>query len=122
MRTAPYILCLTCILGIGNLFAAHAVADGTSTQGTAKPVSTPGSDASFDKRLPPVLPGEEVSDGNKKIKVWSTSGPVPVGQAPEPWSQDKWHRFDQGRFNRDGAPVEVIVDQRQNHEATIPRH
>lgn len=34
------------------------------------------SDASFDKRLPPVLPGEEVNDSGKRMKVWSTSGSV----------------------------------------------
>lgn len=39
------------------------------------------SNASFDKRLPPVLPGEVVNDGHSKTKVWSTSGPVP-GSAP----------------------------------------
>lgn len=35
------------------------------------------SDASFDKRLPPVLPGEELSDSGKTVKVWSSSGPIP---------------------------------------------
>ena len=43
------------------------------------------SDATFDKRLPPVLPGEEVNDSGKKMRVWSTSGPIPVSEAPEPW-------------------------------------
>lgn len=39
---------------------------------------------SYDKRLPPVIPGEEVEDMHKKTsKVWSTSGPVPVHEAPQ---------------------------------------
>lgn len=71
--------------------------------------SNPGADASFDKRLPPVFPGEEVNDGQKKIKVWSSSGPVPVAEAPEPW-------------NKNAAPnpahvapgsVGVIIDRRR---------
>ncbi|MBX7136677.1 MAG: hypothetical protein K1X83_01745 [Oligoflexia bacterium] len=41
----------------------------------------PSADASYDKRLPPVYPGEEVADGKKKIKVWSTAGSV-AGGAP----------------------------------------
>ncbi len=36
-------------------------------------------DTHSDKRLPPVLPGEEVQVGGKRVKVISTSGPVPVG-------------------------------------------
>ncbi len=43
-----------------------------------------GSAASFDKRLPPVIPGEEIQDGNKKIKVWSTSGNVGASEPPRP--------------------------------------
>jgi hypothetical protein len=30
-----------------------------------------------DDRLPPVLPGEEVGPKEQRIKVWSSSGPVP---------------------------------------------
>lgn len=41
-----------------------------------------GSAASFDKRLPPVIPGEEISDGKHTIKVWSTSGDVHGLEAP----------------------------------------
>jgi len=71
-------------------------------------VATPGSDASFDKRLPPVLPGEEVSDGKNRMKMWSTSGPVPVAPAPEPWKES-----DEVRNKILGSGIGVIVDQRE---------
>jgi len=74
----------------------------------AQPVLTPGSDASFDKRLPPVFPGEEVSDGKKTMKVWSSSGPVPVAEPPEPWRGAR-----QEDLNSMGG-VGVIVDQRKD--------
>lgn len=38
-----------------------------------------------DPSLPPVLPGEVVTtDEGDRIKVWSSSGPVVVGNAPQP--------------------------------------
>ena len=57
-----------------------AIADGEPVAG-----ATPNqaSDASFDRRLPPVLPGERVSDDGHTMRVWSTTGPVPVASAPE---------------------------------------
>ncbi len=74
---------------------------------------TPGSDASFDKRLPPVLPGETVYDSGKKMKVWSTSGPVPVSQAPEPWSTP----VNLGGIGG-GAGIGIIVDDRGKSATT----
>ncbi len=41
------------------------------------------SNASFDKRLPPVLPGEVLNDGQGKTKVWSTAGSLNEGAAPQ---------------------------------------
>ena len=67
-------------------------------------------DAQFDKRLPPVLPGEEVSDGKNKMKVWSSSGPVPVGRAPEPWAEPGKTRI--------SPEVGVVIDQRE----ALPRN
>ena len=67
-------------------------------------------DAQFDRRLPPVLPGEEVSDGKNKMKVWSSSGPVPVGPAPEPWADSYKTRV--------SPEVGVVIDQR---DAQQPR-
>ncbi len=37
----------------------------------------------LDKRLPPVLPGQEVRIGEQKMRVWSSSGPVPVSEVPK---------------------------------------
>lgn len=79
---------------------------GAVRQGEVPPGSESESAASFDKRLPPVLPGEEVRDGKKKMKVWSTSGPVPVNNdaaaAPEPWKKS-------GEVNL--GEVGVIIDR-----------
>ena len=81
-------LCIVCS-------ACPAYADAASDGGAANETPSPtleaqiapnaASDASFDDRLPPVLPGEELNDSGRTTKVWSTSGPVPVGRAPEPW-------------------------------------
>lgn len=71
-----------------------------------------------DSRLPPALPGEEVSDGKKTMKLWSTSGPVPVAATPNQgeWSLppvviDNRNRYNQRDDDRRG------YDQRdQPHE------
>ncbi len=65
-----------------------------------------GSDASFDKRLPPVLPGEEVNDSGKRMKVWSTTGGVPVADAPEATRRKRNKVRD----------IDVIVDGRKAGE------
>jgi hypothetical protein len=100
---------VSCAAVWGNSARADGVGYGGS-EGTGRPpgLATPGSDASFDKRLPPVLPGEEVSDGKNRMKMWSTSGPVPVAPAPEPWKESVAER------NRLlGSGIGVIVDQRE---------
>jgi hypothetical protein len=58
-----------------------------------------------DPRLPPVLPGEEVSDGDKKIKVWSSAGEVSRSTPPRP-HDPSLQRDMQGR------PLNVIIDSR----------
>ena len=64
-----------------------STADPQPTYDTSTPPSE-ASDASFDKRLPPVLAGEVVNDSGRMKRVWSTSGPVPVSDAPEPWKKN----------------------------------
>lgn len=64
------------------------------------------SDASFDKRLPPVLPGERLKDSGTVTRVWSTSGPVVVGN-PEGVTGD-----DALRLGHDGTSIGVIIDRR----------
>lgn len=48
-----------------------------AAQGAAK-----SSNASFDKRLPPVLPGETIEGHGQKMKVWSTAGSMAQESAP----------------------------------------
>ena len=62
--------------------------------------------ATFDKRLPPVIPGEEISDGKDKMNVWSTSGNVVAAEPPSVPSVDTDNR-------RIKPSIGVIVDQRQ---------
>ena len=109
MRAQSSILFAT-FLALIPLFARADEAQDSSDWKLPKHAPTPNqaSDASFDIRLPPVLPGEEVSDGEKKIKVWSTAGPVPVGRAPEPWKE------------RRQDPLNVIIDGRSPATETRP--
>ncbi|NMC64480.1 MAG: hypothetical protein GYA55_15045 [SAR324 cluster bacterium] len=72
------------------LFPCYVFADGvpSDTPSSGSMANAPvnkASDASFDKRLPPVLPGERMNDSGHEVRVWSSSGPVPVSQAPEPF-------------------------------------
>jgi hypothetical protein len=79
--------------------------DSTEYPAERRPVHQEGpkkADAQVDKRLPPVYPGEEVSDGKRTIKVWSTSGPVPVSEAPEPF-----HRPSLKEYGMENGGVEV---------------
>ncbi len=74
---------------------------------SAEPTPTPISQRSgvlFDKRLPPLMPGEEVQTENGKMKVWSSSGPVPMN-APT---------IDERINNSDS--FDVIVDKRHHRK------
>ena len=64
-----------------------------------------GSTAAFDKRLPPVLPGEVVGSPGEELKVWSSAGPVSVGPVPEPWTSSSPLAL---------GPIGVVVDGRKN--------
>jgi len=80
-------------------------ADGKEDGGAKGEVASR-SAASFDKRLPPVIPGETLRDNeNRKIKVWSSTGPV-VGQKAPDASQ---------AASSGGVPAgtSIIVDQRE---------
>ena len=82
----------------------------------AVPDATPNqaSDASFDKRLPPVLPGERVNDSGREMKVWSSSGPVPVADEPEPWNRKQNDRLTVGSGNN--GSIGVIIDERKGRK------
>ena len=89
-------------------------ADGEFNVGRAAPTPNQASDASFDKRLPPVLPGEEVADGERTMRVWSSSGPVSVAQPPEPFEGRAERKVLEG-ISR-GA-MGVVVDGRGSDSA-----
>lgn len=64
--------------------AAHCFADGTSRSDGSK---SDKSSANY-KKAEQLLPGEEVvTPTGKKMRVWSTTGPVPVSAAPEPFEK-----------------------------------
>ena len=88
--------------------AAYADEQGSITERSIEAGSAETSKQVLDKRLPPVMPGQEVTINGKKMNVWSTSGEVPVSQPPEPWRKDSLNIKDELH----GA--EVIVDQRRD--------
>ena len=80
---------LSVLVVLAALFPLVSRADGAESEGCdpyktqcgARSIDLPAnaaSDASFDQRLPPVLPGEEVNDSGQRMKVWSSAGPVPI--------------------------------------------
>ena len=71
-----------CALADGGSYRENQQMSGAN-RGVGDETPAGPSDAQFDKRLPPVLPGERVKDSNRRMKVWSSAGPVPVqNQAP----------------------------------------
>jgi hypothetical protein len=77
--------------------------DVIDTQTQAKP-DTHADEVARDKRLPSVLPGEEIVRNGKRMKVWSTTGPVPSNPSIDP-AYDPSHRI----LNHG---VGIIVDER----------
>ena len=77
-------LILTVVILVALTSIQIAVAEDTNSNQQGGP-----SAVSSDKRLPPVIPGEEIHSGDKVIKVWSTAGSVgsasaTVNQPPAP--------------------------------------
>lgn len=95
---------LKCFLFI-TIFTSYAIADENKE---SVDNSKEESEATFDKRLPPVLPGETISDGKRKMKVWSTAGPVPVTTL----NSGDINVAPNRRRNRGNQPINVIVDKR----------
>ncbi|NLF25605.1 MAG: hypothetical protein GX589_08135 [Deltaproteobacteria bacterium] len=62
----------------------------------------------LDRRLPPVLPGQVVEVDGQKIKVWSSSGPVPVDR-----SRRAREEHERRKYEDLTGEVNVIVDQRE---------
>ncbi len=100
------------------LASSLALADGLEEPSPPKAPQIshePESAASFDKRLPPVMPGEQIRDGNRSMSVISTAGEVApydkVVRAPQP----------QDSFNTGGLGG-VLVDQRYGGRGPRDRH
>ena len=83
--------------------------DGTYQPDAAPQEKNKQSNASFDKRLPPVLPGEVLNDGQGKTKVWSTAGGVSVSA---PSSAPQLPSGSQGYSYGNTNIGSVIVDDR----------
>lgn len=100
-------LLVAVILGVfllQSLCSARAFADGdeihpSSLRGRSTPTTR-----QYNDRLPPVLPGEEIeTETGQRMRVWSSSGPVPVNIQPTPSNVE-------GNIGNSG--VGVIVDSR----------
>lgn len=95
---SPLLLALT----VNSSSVSVARADG-KTDGAPDRVGNPTS-RQYDQRLPPVIPGEEVvTEGGQRMRVWSSSGPVPVNPVPTPQTLNG---------NGNGYGPGVIVDGR----------
>ena len=107
IRQSIALLVSVLLFNIGPVFAdgeGRTVSD--SNQGA-------NSERINDKRLPALLPGEEVKVGGNKIKVWTTAGEVPVSQPPEPWNKHQ----DGTHLNANGQGISVIVDDRKKEQS-----
>ncbi len=81
LLTLPILFLLSALVCSGAPSAHADSSAGPAVQG-ADPTPT---GKQYDKRLPPVLPGEEiVTEGGRKMRVWSSSGPVPVNPPQQP--------------------------------------
>lgn len=103
----PVLLLIVIALTVSRSSIAWADAGEDASRAGTEPNRA--SDASFDKRLPPVLPGEEVNDSGRKMNVWSTSGPVPVNPSGPPAAPAAPGLSPQGQQLPLGG---VIVDRR----------
>ena len=89
---------------IGLCWLGHAHADSTPTVEGLQPVESPA--AGPLKEGADFIPGQEVVDpsSGKRVKVWTTRGPVPVSQPPEPFATKP---LPEG--------VGVVIDGRPDH-------
>ena len=106
MRTRYRLPILIAVLA--SLSAVTAGAQADDSMGESLPsdqqLDAP-SKKQYDPRLPPVLPGEEITtESGKKMRVWSSSGPVPINQPTPP-------QYPGGGYGYGGWPP-VIVDER----------
>lgn len=118
MRTAIHLLIILLVSAPVALMADQSDVEYDGGEAVAAPEReqevNKASNASFDKRLPPVLPGEVLNDGHSKTKVWSTAGPLGgsayVPQPPQPPQAPGY-----AGNNPVVGDVDVIVDTRDGH-------
>ncbi len=108
---------LVCLLVLSLVFSSPSLADGydrgtgseapraeRDSGSTSRPADVSSANYGKDKHY---LPGEEVvTPTGQRLKVWSTKGPVPVSQAPQPFE-------DREKSVLGNVPVVVDVDARQ---------
>ena len=103
------VACAIC-LAVECFYPCSVRADGEDRQpGTELSAGQPPV-AARDPRLPPLLPGEQVNAGGNTMKMWSTSGPVPVGEPAQPFAGPN-PTF--GPNSQLPQGIGVIVDQRR---------
>jgi hypothetical protein len=95
-----YVVAVITVITCAAVPLKAALADGkVAAENGANPTTR-----QYNERLPPVLPGEEVvTETGQKMRVWSSSGPVPVNPQPTP---------QQLPSGVGGAGVGVIIDGR----------
>lgn len=95
-----------CLFHSGTVFA-----DGDAAKAPVATQPTQQS-ANYGKEKAEFLPGEEVvTPTGKKVKVWSTRGPVPVSKAPEPFEDRE----------KTVLPSGVIVEVDEDYRGDTPR-
>jgi hypothetical protein len=88
MRKIAFTLAAAVLLRAAAAFADGVPQPANSTHDNWTAPVNQGANGDLDPRLPPVLPGEMVIRNGRPMRVWSTSGPVPVSPpAAEPTSQ-----------------------------------
>lgn len=91
-----------------SLTLATVFADGDELHPSARFERTTPTTRQYSDRLPPVMPGEEIeTETGQRMRVWSSSGPVPINRQPTPASIEN---------NVGNSRVGVIVDSRSRQE------
>lgn len=89
---------------LDSLILATAFADGDELHPSELHGRTTPTTRQYNDRLPPILPGEEIeTETGQRMRVWSSSGPVPINRQPTPASIEN---------NVGNSGVGVIVDSR----------
>lgn len=110
-----WLLTAACMFGVSNARAdgypqqeSSARENWTASENSA---ANQGAGGDMDPRLPPVLPGETIVRNGRTMKMWSTSGPVPV--SPPAVAPAGEVALPKG--------LSVIVDQRKPAAAASPQ-